>query len=84
MGILKKILGKEETEIKKKSKKARDDTNRKKMRTPSSEKTSIFDKTRSQKEQGAKKASKVKAERAAQKATQKSAQKSAQKTVKRR
>ncbi len=80
MGILKKILGKEKTEIKKKSKKARDDANRKKMRTPSSEKTSILDKIRSQKEQGAKKAPKVKAELAAQKA----AQKSAQKTVKRR
>ncbi len=85
MGILRKILGKEEeTEIKKKSKKARDDANREKMRTPSPEKTSIFDKVRSQKEQGAKKAPKVKAERAAQKAAQKSAQKSAQKTVKRR
>ena len=37
-------------------------------------KTSIFDKVRSQKEQSAKKAPKVKAERAAQKAAQKSAQ----------
>ncbi len=84
MGILIKILGKEETETKKKSKKARDDANREKMRAPSPGKKSIFDKVRSQKEQSTKKIPKVKAERAAQKAAQKSAQKSAQKTVKRR
>jgi hypothetical protein len=80
MGILRKILGKEETETKKKSKKDNDDANRKKMRTSSPEKASISDKVRSQKEQSSKKAPRVKAERAAQK----SAQKSAQKTVKRR
>ncbi len=84
MGILKNILGKEETETKKESKKAKDDANREKMRTPSPVKTSTFDKVKSQKEQSAKKAPKVKAEHAAQKAAQKSAQKSAQKTVKRR
>lgn len=84
MGILRKILGKEETETKNRSKKASDDANREKMRTHSQEKTSIFEKVKSQKEQSAKKAPNVKAERAAQKAAQKSAQKSAQKTLKRR
>ena len=58
--------------------------NREKMRIPAPVKTSVFDKVRSQKEQSAKKAPKVKAERASQKAAQKSAQKTAQKTVKRR
>jgi hypothetical protein len=84
MGILKKILGKEETETKNKSKKALDDAKRDKMKTPAPEKTSVLDKVRSQKEQSAKKAPKVKAERAAQKSAQKSAQNVAQKTVKRR
>jgi hypothetical protein len=84
MGILKKILGKEETETKNKSKKALDDAKRDKMRTPTPEKTSVLDKVRSQKEKSAKKAPKVKAERAAQKSAQKSAQNAAQKTVKRR
>jgi len=50
MGILNKILGKEKTEIKKESKKANDDANRERMRTPSPAKTSIVDKIRSQKE----------------------------------
>jgi hypothetical protein len=84
MGILSKIFGKGETETKKESKKASDNANREKIRTPSPAKTSIIDKVRSQKEQTAKKAPKGKAEHAAQKAAQKSAQKSAQKTVKRR
>ena len=84
MGILKKILGIEETETKNESKKVRDDVNREEMRTSSPAKTSILDKVRSQKEQSAKKAPKVKAEHAAQKAAQKSAQKSAQKAIKRR
>ncbi|MGB9938636.1 hypothetical protein [Methanosarcina sp.] len=84
MGILRKIFGKEETETKKESKKARDDANREKIRKPSPAKTSIIDKVKSQKEQSAKKAPKGKAERAAEKAAQKSAQKAAQKTVKRR
>ena len=73
MGILGKIFG-EETQTKKEPKKARDDVNREKMRTPLPVKTSIIDKVRSQKEQDAKKAPKVKAERAEQKAAQKSAQ----------
>jgi len=84
MGILRKIFGKEETETKKESKKARDDANREKIRTPSPAKTSIIDKVKSQKEQNAKKAPKGKAEHASQKAAQKSAQKAAQKAVKRR
>jgi hypothetical protein len=84
MGILKKILGKQETEDKNKSKKALDDAKRDKIRTPTPEKTSVLDKVRSQKEQSAKKAPKVKAERAAQKSAQKSAQNVAQKAVKRR
>jgi len=84
MGILKKIFGKEESETKKESKKVMDDANREQMRTSSPVETSIFDKVKSQKEQSAKKAPKVKAERAAQKAAQNAAQKSAQKTVKRR
>ncbi len=67
MDILRKILGKKETETKKESKKARDDANREKIRTPSPAKTSIIDKVKSQKEQNAKKAPKGKAERAAQK-----------------
>jgi hypothetical protein len=54
------------------------------MRTPTPAKTSVLDKVRSQKEHSAKKAPKVKAERASQKTAQKSAQKAAQKTVKRR
>jgi hypothetical protein len=84
MDILKKILGKVKTVTKKESKKARDDANREKMKTPSPAKTSIVDKVKSQKQQSAKKAPKGKAERAAQKAAQKSTQKAAQKTVKRR
>jgi hypothetical protein len=84
MDILRKILGKKETETKKESKKVRDDANREKIRTPSPAKTSIIDKVKSQKEQTVKKAPKGKAERAAEKAAQKSAQKSAQKAVKRR
>ena len=39
MGILEKILGKEKTETKKESKKASDDANREKMRTPTPAKT---------------------------------------------
>jgi hypothetical protein len=84
MGILDRILGKEETEIKKESKKTSDDANRDKMRTSSPEKTSIFDKIRAQKEQSVKKVPKAKAERAAQKADHKSVQKAAQNAVKRR
>lgn len=86
MDILKKILGKVKTATKSgnESKKARDDANREKMKTPSPAKTSIVDKVKSQKEQSAKKAPKGKAERAARKAAQKSTQKSAQKAVKRR
>ena len=84
MGILRKIFGKEETETGKESKKARDEANREKIKTPSPAKTSIIDKVKSQKEQNAKKAPKGKAERAAEKAAQKSAQKAAQKAVKRR
>lgn len=84
MGILSKIFGKKEIETKKESKKAIDDANREKMRTPSPAKTSIIDKVKSQKEQNVKKAPKGKAERAAQKAAEKSAQKAAQKAVKRR
>jgi hypothetical protein len=83
MGILKKILGIEETETKNKSKKALNEAKRDKMRTPTPEKTSVLDKVRSQKEQSANKTPKVKAERAAQK-SQKSAQNVAQKAVKRR
>ena len=84
MGILRKILGKEEIETKKESKKDIDDAKREKMRTPSPAKTSIIDRIKSQKEQNAKKAPKGKAERAAQKAAEKSVQKVAQKAVKRR
>lgn len=89
MDILKKIFGKKETETRTESKKARDDARREKTKTPSTAKTSIIDKVKSQKEQNAKeqnakKAPKGKAERAAQKAAQKSAQKTAQKAVKRR
>lgn len=84
MGILRKILGKEEIETKKESKKDIDDAKREKMITPSPAKTSIIDRIKSQKEQNAKKAPKGKAERAAQKAAEKSAQKAAQKAVKRR
>ena len=71
-----KILAKEKTETKKgNQKKANDDANREKMRKPAPVKTSVFDKVRSQKEQSAKKAPKVKAERASQKAAQKKGQK---------
>jgi hypothetical protein len=81
MGIFEKIFGKKETDTKNESKKVNDDANREKMRTALPEKASILDKVRSEKEQSAKKASKVKAERVSQKAAQKSAQKTAQRTA---
>jgi hypothetical protein len=82
MSIFEKIFGKKETDTKNESKKVSDDANREKLRTALPEKTSILDKVRSEKEQSAKKASKVKAERVSQKAAQKSAQRAAQNTAK--
>jgi hypothetical protein len=82
MSIFEKIFGKKETDTKNGSKKVSDDANREKLRTALPEKTSILDKVRSENEQSAKKASKVKAERVSQEAAQKSAQRAAQNIAK--